>query len=152
MRRALTALFVLAAACDGEPAERNEGPTLEQIREVSTPSNDAAANVAGSIVFQPLTTADLAGSGFTERDCRFVRNGQLLVAAGGGAAIARIGGGLRHFVPAAPPAATGAFLEDRQISVSIGRTAPDGTAARLAVTNRRTGAEDQWAGDWTCDP
>jgi len=150
MRMAALSLIVLAAACDGGPYERNEGPSLEQIREVSTPSNEAAADVAGSIAFQPLTEADLAGRGLTASDCRFVRNGRLLVAAGGTAAIARIGGGLRHFVPTAPPAATGAFLEDRQISVSIGRTAPDGTAARLAVTNRRTGAEEEWAGDWAC--
>ena len=65
-------------------------------------------------------------------------------------AVARVGGDLRHFVQTTPPDETGIFLEDRQISISIGRTDSAGVAARLNVTNRRAETEERWAGEWRC--
>ena len=150
MRASVLAALALLAGCGDADDQDIEGASTEQIRRVSTPTNTMAADKAGSVALQPLTLADLEreriGAG-----CRFARNGQLLVAASGGNALARVGGSLRHFVQTAPVDSTGTFLEDRQISISIGREGPDGDAATIRITNRRTEAELRWAGSWRCD-
>ena len=53
-----------------------------------------------------------------------------------------------HFTHSAPVGPSGGFFEDRQVSISVGRTDPPkrrrgdviGWPARITVTNRRTGA------------
>lgn len=148
MRLALPLLLIaLPAACGPAPVEENVGPNTAEIKAVSTPANDVEPASMASIDLQPLSAADLA----EVRDgCRFARNGATLVAASGSLAIARVEGALRHFVPTSPPDETGAFLEDRQLSISIGRTEPGTVTARITVTNRRSEAQQRWAGSWVC--
>ena len=149
MKAAAFAVLALLAGCGGAREGGNEGASTEQIRRVSTPTNTAEEDKAGSVVIQPLTVADLEREGLGS-GCRFTRNGELLVAASGANALARVGGSLRHFVQTAPVDSTGIFLEDRQISISIGRAEPGGDAATIRITNRRTEAELRWAGSWNC--
>ena len=60
--------------------------------------------------------------------CAFSSGGPMLLAATAEDAIARIGGTLRHFAHSAPVGPSGGFFEDRQISISVGRT--DGAGDR----------------------
>jgi hypothetical protein len=143
----LAALALLAGCGGGEDVPENRGISTEQIQRVSTPPNLIKHDPTAAIAMQPLTAIEsaLVGPG-----CRFVRNGQTLVVATGGDAIARIAGSLRHFVQTAPVTASGIFLEDRQVSISIGRTAREGDAAMLRITNRANAAQRNWAGTWSC--
>lgn len=149
MRWAAVPALALAAGCGGAGGT-NEAPDAAEIRRLSTPDNSAAGATADSVSIQPLRPADLDSFGEGTAMCRFLRNGQLLVAASRQDAVARVGGRLRHFVQTAP-AESGIFLEDRHVSISIGRTDGAGVAARLTVTNRRTAMQERWAGDWRCN-
>jgi hypothetical protein len=144
---ALAALALLAGCGGGEEAPENRGIGTEQIRRVSTPPNLIKQDPTAAIAIQPLTPIE---SALVSPGCRFVRNGHTLVVATGGDAIARIAGSLRHFVQTAPVTASGIFLEDRQVSISIGRTAAEGDAAMLRITNRTNAAQRDWAGTWSC--
>jgi hypothetical protein len=149
MRRSAAFALVLLAACGGT-GEADEAPDTNEIRRLSTPGNSAEDTKAGSASIGPLRPEDLAALGEGGAQCRFLRNDQLLVAASGTDAVARVGGELRHFVQTAAADESGIFLEDRQVSISIGRADPAGEAARLTVTNRRTEVQERWAGSWRC--
>ena len=90
--------------------------------------------------------------------CDFSADGHRLFAAHGGDAIAKINGTLFHFDQPSPAGATGTFVTDRQLSISIGRTDeidPGGNdderwPARLTATNRRTRAQVEVGGTWRC--
>jgi hypothetical protein len=150
MRTLAAFALVLLAGCSGADRD-DEAPDTNEIRRLSTPTNAAAVDNSVSASIEPLRPEDLSGFGEGAALCRFLRNNQLFVAAAPDDAVARIAGALRHFVQTTPPGATGVFLEDRQVSISIGRTDSGGVAARLTVTNRRTGVQERWAGDWRCD-
>jgi hypothetical protein len=147
MRAATLAALMLVAGCSGAGEPGNRGASAEQIREVATATNAIEADPGVAVAIQPLSAAE---SGIAGPGCRFVRNGETLVIATGGDASARIGGQLRHFVQTAPADASGIFLEDRQLSISIGRIAPTGDAATLRITSRANQAEQSWAGSWSC--
>ena len=147
MRLALAVLIFLVGGCDG-PGANNAALTGEQIERLSTPKT-IVEDPAAAVRLQPLAGEDLVGQGL-EEGCRFTRNGQLLVAASGNNAVARIGGAFRHFVPSSPVDETGGFFEDRQISVSIGRRDSAEGGGRLVVTNRRTQFQQEWLGEWSC--
>ena len=138
--RAWPLLCLALAACGG--AGGNNAATTDQIERLSTPDNGVEA-VSASARLAPLQVADI-GDG---RGCRFAREGRILFYATGEDAVARLSGALRHFASTAPAAPTGGFFEDRQISISIGRT-DDGD--RLTVTNRRTEVQEQLRGVWRC--
>ena len=146
MRLAAIALFSLLAAC-GEPVVGDDrGVTANQLARLSTPRVEAP-DPAAAVRLQPLGLADLDSAGMPDPLCEFVRRGRLIFAASSSDAIARIGGRVLHFTHSGRMERGGGFFEDRQISISIGRVGPN---ARIAVTNRRDGAQLQGVGEWRC--
>jgi hypothetical protein len=153
--RAWPAIALLAAGCGqgGEPVRG--GASENQIKQLSTPEKEevdphAAARVA------PLAPADLAALGKTA--CDFSRGGQILLAATPSEAIARVAGLLRRFTHSSPMGPTGGFFEDREVSISVGRTgeipAGEGAAGswpgRITITNRRANQQMELDGVWRC--
>jgi len=149
MRRVAALALVLLAGCGGR-GNTDEPPDTNEIRRLSTPGGSPTDAKAESASIGPLRPEDQVALGESGARCHFLRNNQLLVAASGNDAVARIGGELRHFVQTAVADESGIFLEDRQVSISIGRVDPAGAAARLTVTNRRTEVQERWAGAWRC--
>ena len=148
------AIALLLAGCGENVVGDDRGVTANQIARLSTP-REIPDNRAASVRLQPLGLADLDGAGMRDPACEFSRGGTMLVAATSGDAIARIGGRLFHFAHSSPVGPTGAFLEDRQLSISIGRIAGAGAVAgswpaRATVTNRRTQASAELGGIWSC--
>ena len=90
--------------------------------------------------------------------CAFTRFGATLLAVSESDAIARVAGVLHHFAHASPAGPTGGFFEDRQVSISVGRTGAvvpgEGThgswPGRITVTNRRAHAQLELEGSWRC--
>ena len=107
---------------------------------------------------QPITPADLASEGMVGAGCDFSREGHVLLASVGSDAIVRIGGDIRHLIHSAPVGPTGGFFEDRQLSISVGRTdendtsanAAAGWPARITISNRRAEVQRELQGVWTC--
>jgi len=155
MRLAL-ALALLAAGCgDTGGGDENRSATADQIERLSTPKKEVVDPQA-AVRLRPLGLTDLDSAGMPDPACEFSRDGRLLVAATAGDAIARVGGRLLHFTHASPMAATGGFFEDRQVSISVGRTGPGATGAgpwpaRATVTNRRSEASATYDGVWRCE-
>jgi hypothetical protein len=153
--RAALAIAMLLAGC-GQGGETVRGGASEnQIKQLSTPEKEvvdphAAARIA------PLAAEDLAALG--PSSCDFSRGGHILLAATPADAIARVAGQLRHFTHSSPMGPTGGFFEDRQISISVGRTGapvPGEEAAgrwpgRIIITNRRANADMRLDGAWRC--
>ena len=150
-------MLLLVGGC-GSAAERGDGEAdANQIARLARPkavNRDANATAR----LQPLTMEDLEREGLSGAGCLFRRDGQLLLAAVGSDSLIRIGGLRRHLIHSAPVGATGGFFEDRQLSVSVGRTDANGAPgdggmiwpARLKVSNHRTEAEIELHGFWTC--
>jgi hypothetical protein len=90
--------------------------------------------------------------------CDFRNDGHVLLAATPSDALARINGRLYHFNHSSPVAPTGGAFEDRQFSISVGRTAETSAEtgrvgrwpARMRVTNRRARAQVDVEGVWRC--
>src|SRR5690349_21791690 len=156
MRGAVLALLLLAGCGGGEVGEGNA--TTNQIERLSTPAEEPAGDPDASARLQPLDPGDVTHEGLSGPNCSFSSGGNLLLAATAEDAIARIGGSLLHFIDSAPVGPSGGFFEDRQRSISVGRTeATEGPAqavagwpARITVTNRRTGARIELEGIWRC--
>ena len=156
--RAALAILLLTAGC-GEPGivSEDRGVTQNQIERLSTPEVENPDPQAPARL-QPLKRADVAEAGLAPPVCAFGRDGRMLLAADAGDAIARIGGTLRHLVHSSPAGPTGGFFEDRQISISVGRTgevAPGEAGAgrwpgRITATNRRARAQVELDGVWQC--
>lgn len=154
--RGAAALSILLAACSGSDVPDGVA-TANQIERLSTPRQKKADPLA-SVRLQPLAANDLALEGLAGPGCGFRRGGRTLLRVVGSDAVVRIGGELRHLIHSAPVGPTGGFFEDRQLSVSVGRTGEAaGSAAsagiwpaRLAVTNRRTGTGYELRGEWAC--
>ena len=153
--RALLALLLLAGC--GESGTGNRAATANQIERLSTPKVEKQ-DPRASARLQPITPEDLEREGLAGAGCDFSGEGRLLLAAVGSNAIVRIEGEIRHLLHSAPVGPTGGFFEDRQLSVSVGRTAESGTTAgeagswpaRVTVTNRRIEIQQEMAGIWTC--
>jgi hypothetical protein len=159
MRRAAAMLVVLAAGCGqrGGIVSEDRGVSENQIERLSTPEVENPDPQAAARP-QPLRAADLDQAGMTAPACAFGRDGRMLVAVSPADAIARVAGSLRHFAHASPAGPTGGFFEDRQLSVSVGRTGEVATGAgaagswpaRITVTNRRAHAQVELDGVWRC--
>jgi hypothetical protein len=160
MRPAVPLVLLALAACGGRDSGAGTKVDTNQIERLSRPKEEPkAADPQISARPQPLTGADLRGAGMTDPPrCDFSSGGHRLFAAQGGDAIARIENLLLHFDQSSPASATGTFVSDRQLSISIGRTDvidPGGTGddrwpARLTATNRRTRAQVELTGTWRC--
>lgn len=160
MRQAVPLALLALAACGGRQSSPDVNIDANQIERLSRPKEEPkAADPQISARPQALTGADLRGAGMPDPPrCDFSNDGHRLFAAQGGDAIAKIEGRLFHFDQTSPAGATGTFVSDRQLSISIGRTDvidPGGTGddrwpARLTATNRRTGAEVELTGTWRC--
>lgn len=160
MRRAAPLALLVLAACGGRDSNAGANVDTNQIERLSRPREEPKAadpNIGARP--QPLTGADLRGAGMSDPPrCDFSQDGHRLFAAQGGDAIARLENRLVHFDQSSPAGATGAFVSDRQLSISIGRTDvidPGGTGddrwpARLTATNRRTQAQVELDGTWRC--
>ncbi|HST35169.1 MAG TPA: hypothetical protein VLK25_00870 [Allosphingosinicella sp.] len=149
MRALGAALLLLLAGCGAEPV-REDKVSANQLERLSTVENETVADPLATARLQPLEPGDITHEGLGGPGCRFSIGGAVLVAAGSGDAIARIGGETLHFTHSAPVGPSGGFFEDRQISISIGRTDPAEAAARVTVTNRRTDAQLNQEGIWRC--
>ncbi|HET9428028.1 MAG TPA: hypothetical protein VFO69_06680 [Allosphingosinicella sp.] len=157
MRLALPCFTLLLAACGGDREEAvGPAPDTNQIERLATPEVVEEDPLA-SARLQPLTPEDVAEAGLSADGCVFRSGASLLVVTGGSDSIARIGGRLVHLVQTSPVGPSGGFFEDRGLSISIGRTdASAGLDARLAsparatVTNRRTRAQIELPGVWSC--
>ena len=156
MRPAL-ALCLLAAACGHQVRIDNGAANTAQIERLSTPQQPVVDTQAAARP-QPLDTIDLARAGMGTPACDFSRDGHMLLAVSSSDALARVAGLLHHFAHASPVGPTGGFFEDRQISVSTGRTgaimpgegAHGSWPARITVTNRRAHAQIELVGIWRC--
>ncbi len=146
----------LLAACGGGGGSTNEPVTENQIERVSTPKvekHDPSATAR----LQPLRAADVAEAGQSP-GCHFNSEGRMLVASVGATAVVRIQDQPRRLASSAPLGPTGGFFSGGELSVSIGRTSEASAAAaqagswpaRITVTNRRTEAQQEMRGVWTC--
>ena len=160
MRLAVPLALLALAGCGGRDSGADTKVDGNQIERLSRPKEEPkAADPQISARPQPLTGADLRGAGMPDPPrCDFSSNGHRLFAVQGGDAIARIENLLLHFDQPSPASATGTFVSDRQLSISVGRTDvidPGGTGddrwpARLTATNRRTHAQVELTGTWRC--
>lgn len=157
--RALATTLLLLAGCGADPIGEGNA-TANQIERLSTPEQEPASDPLASARLQPLGAGDITQAGLRGPGCRFSAGGAMLLAATAGDAIARIEGRTLHLTHAAPFGPSGGFFEHRPIGISVGRTEAAGTAAqdlagwpgRIAVTNRRTGAQLELEGVWRCEP
>jgi hypothetical protein len=152
------AILLLLAGCGGGSGDGNTGVTVNQLKQLSTPREGPVVDLQVAARPQPLSGADLRREGMERPACDFRTDGHVLLAATPSDAIARINGRLYHFNHSSPVGPTGGFFEDRQLSISVGRTAETATEAgdsgrwpaRLIVTNRRANAQVRLDGVWRC--
>jgi hypothetical protein len=150
-------ISVLLSGCGSGGGDSEGSADTNQIERLSRPKVEAP-DPRASARLEPVTPADLEQEGLLGAGCSFTRDGRILIAVAGSDAIVRHAGELRHLVHSAPAGATGGFFEDRQLSVSVGRTSEQAVAAdegsswpaRMTVTNRRTEAQVEHRGVWTC--
>ena len=154
--RALLALLLLAGCGPGGAGGGDGAADTNQIERLSTPKVEKP-DPRASAQLQPLTPEDIEREGLLGAGCAFARDGRILLASVGSDALVRHAGELRHLIHSAPVGATGGFFEDRHLSVSIGRTSETAAAgeasswpARITITNRRTEAQVELRGVWTC--
>jgi hypothetical protein len=157
MKSGAAALALLLAACGSSGEAPKSGADTNTLKRVSTPKQETEDPKA-SVRLQTINQDDLQHEGLNGAGCWFMRDGMMLLASFGSDALIRVSGELRHLIHGAPVGATGGFFEDRQLSVSVGRD-PDGAAqavraatwpARITITNRRTHAQLELRGSWTC--
>ena len=160
MRLAVPLALLALAACGGRDSGADTKVDTNQLERLARAKEEPkAADPQISARPQPLTGADLRGAGIPDPPrCDFSSGGHRLFAVQGGDAIAKIENQLIHFDQTSPASATGTFVSDRQLSISVGRTDvidPGGTGddrwpARLTATNRRTHAQLELTGTWRC--
>ena len=154
---AIILMLVLAAGC-GDDGSGEGKADANQLARLSTPEPPPVEDPLALVRLEPLGAGDITSEGLGGPGCSFIRGTQVLVVANEEDAIARIGGRTLHFAPATPPGPSGGFFEERQRSISIGRTdaadtagsALEGWPARIVVTNRRGGARIERDGLWRC--
>ena len=150
-------LPLLLAGCGSAVEPANGTADANQIQRLARPKVEKQ-DPRATARLQPLTQEDLEHEGLTGAGCIFRRDDQMLLASVGSDALVRIAGQRRHLVQSGPVDASGGFFEDRQLSISVGRTEENGAPgdggmiwpARLKVTNRRTEAEAELQGFWVC--
>ena len=154
--RALILAVLLLAGCGADDVGEGNA-SANQIERLSSPEPAQATDPNASARLQPIGAGDVTHEGLGGPGCAFSNGTNMLLAATAQDAIARIGGTVRHFTHSAPVGPSGGFFEDRQTSISIGRTdgaggpaGESGWPARITVTNRRTGAQVEQQGTWRC--
>ena len=155
--RRLAVLCLLVAGCGQQAHIDNKALNAAELQRLSTPQQPVVDTQAPARL-QPLSNVDLASAGMGTPACDFSRFGAMLLAVSPSDAIARVAGTLHHFVHASHAGPTGGFFEDRQISVSAGRTgaivpgegASGSWPGRITVTNRRAHAQLELDGIWRC--
>lgn len=157
MRKILWLSVLLLSAC-GSGEDGTDGPAadINQIERLSTPGELEDSDPQASARPRPIAPADFAG--LAGAGCDFRSNGELLLVTTGSDAVARIGGNLVHLIHSSPVGPSGGYFEDRGLSVSVGRTSETvvaegetaGWPARATFTNRRTQAQVELVGTWTC--
>jgi hypothetical protein len=151
-------LCVLVAGCGRETHIDNKALNTAQLQRLSTPPEPVVVDTQAAARPQPLSNVDLASAGMGTPACDFSRFGAMLLAVSPSDAMARVAGTLHHFAHASPAGPTGGFFEDRQVSISVGRTGAivPGEAlhgswpGRITVTNRRAHAQVELDGTWRC--
>jgi hypothetical protein len=160
VRRAfLLALFVLSGCGErqGEASGSGTAPDINQIERLSTPKEETADPQAGARL-EPLLPDDIALLGDAGPICAFRSEEAVLLAASASDAIVRQSGQILHPVHSSPMGPSGGFFEDRSLSISIGRTEASSPSApprasgpaRMTVTERRSKAQIDLVGGWTC--
>lgn len=157
MRALIFVVCSLLASCGSrEDDDANGYATTNQIERLSTPKEDRRDPQA-SARLERITPVDMEREGLTGIGCNFSRDDRMYLAAVGNRAIVRIAGRIRHLVQSGPVARSGGYFQDRDLSVSIGRTddatEPAGASswpARITVTNQRTEVQRRQRGLWTC--
>ena len=157
MRSRLLLGTMLMTGCSIAP-EQASGPPLDtnQIEKLSTPAVSVEEDPQAGARLMPLTPSDLQTAQASAQGCSFRSNGALLLATWGSDSIARIDGSIIHLVHSSPVGPSGGFFEDRQVSISVGRTQAGtfdsrvGAPARATITNRRTHAQVELTGAWAC--
>lgn len=152
---AITCIGVLLFGC-GSGQDGAAPVTENQIERLSRPAEVAVDRLA-SVRIQPLTPTDIAAVA-AGAQCRFTRNGALVLLASREGAIARVAGELRQLEGTGPASPSGGFYEDNRTSISVGRTTGAAAPAseggpwpgRIAVTNRRDSVRLELRGTWTC--
>ncbi len=148
-------LLILLTACGSEEPSGGAADA-NQIARLSTPEVEESDPDA-AIRLQPVDPGE-AGLPASE-GCVFTAAGQILLVAEAGGGSVRLMDEARHLVASAPVGPTGGFFEDRHLSISVGRRdegvdrpaeAGGIEAARITVTNRRTGRELTRDGNWIC--
>ena len=160
MRLAVLPVLLALAACGGGASDSGVRVDTNQLERLSQPKEaPKGADPRTSARPQALTGADLRGAGLPDPPrCDFSNDGHRLFAAQGDRAITRIENQIFRFIQSNPATASGAFVSDGQMSISIGRTDvidPGGTGddrwpARLTATNRRTHVQVELTGTWRC--
>ena len=155
--KSLAPLLALALAACGSGDDMRANATAEQIERLASPPESKSDPLA-AVRLEPIASADLEREGVAGTGCAFTRDRRLLLAAAGSNAVVRIGGAVRHLVHMGPIGPSGGFFEDRQLTVSVGRTSAAGTGgdeagswpARLRVAHRRGEVHREYRGVWTC--
>lgn len=152
--RGLPLLCLALAACG---AADGDNATTDQIERLSTPEN-LVEDVSNTARLEPLQPADGTRGPPQGGLCSFRRGAHYLLISSPSDVVARLNGELRHFVRSGQVDETGGFFEDRQVSISVGRTSPElvpGEAwswpASITVTNRRTQVRSRVDGVWQCN-
>jgi len=155
--KAAALLLALGLAACGRGEDANGYATANQIERLASPP-ERKSDPLVAVRLEPIAPAELEREGVVGAGCAFTRDGRMLLAAAGGNAIVRVGGATRHLVQTNPVGPSGGFFEDRQLSVSVGRTGAAGAAAgearswpaRLRVSHRRGELHRDLLGVWTC--
>jgi hypothetical protein len=153
----LLAAALLLAGCGSGEGGGNATASGNQIERLSTPRVEKH-DPSASARLQPIAVGELQREGLLGAGCDFSSDSAMLLVAVSGVAAVRIEDRLRRLPQSAPVDGTGGFFRDAEISVSVGRSEEiaggarprSGWPARITVTNRRTGAQQQLAGVWNC--
>jgi hypothetical protein len=160
--RALAALLALAVAACGEggPSAAENQAFMETLENIAQENTEPEVNRQ-----EPMPTLVPLAPGEREQalgpapGCDFSQADQMLFAASGTSAVAKIDGRLIRLGGALAAGPTGGFFAGGNYSISIGRLIDSGVVvegttswpARLLLTDRsRDGAEVRIVGAWRC--
>ena len=157
--RSLGPALLLLAGCGADP-DAGANVTANQLGRLSTPDPEPVDDPLAPVRLQPLEPGDVTHAGLSGPGCRFSAGDQVLLAANGGDAIARLEGRTIQLVPAGPLAPSGGFFRAGRVTISVGRTEAEPTTVsgiagwpgRITVTSRRPAAQLRRDGMWRCGP
>ncbi len=140
---AAMAAMTLAGCGDGETAENLSAADIERL------AAPPEAEVDRSAILQPIPDTALVPAA-----CELRRNGELLLLANSGDAVARVEDRLVRLRLSGPLGPSGGFFSADPLAISIGRTGETGEENRepalVQVTNRLTGTIREFDASWRC--